>query len=74
MYMEDNDTEARLAFVDRLRSLYFIDGADLPELTEMQRADFMRDPVRYLRNRADKAQSIAIWREIEKRQGGGNAA
>lgn len=72
--MDDDDTKARLEFMDRLRSLYCIDGWQLPELTRDQQREFIRDPAGYLRNRADKAQSTAIWREIEKRQGGANAA
>ena len=62
------DEEERHAFVDRMRSLYFIDGYQIPELTGEQQAQFIRDPSGYLRNYADKVQSTAIWREIEKRQ------
>ena len=66
--MASTDEEERRVFVDRLRSLYFIDGHQLPELTEEHQAQFIRDPAGYLRNYADRVQSLAIWREIEKRQ------
>ena len=53
--------------MNRLRSLYNIDGDQLPELDESQWAMFSRDPVRYL-IRASAEHADAIWREIEKRQ------
>jgi SOS-response transcriptional repressor LexA len=55
------------SFRNRVRSLYNIDGHKLPELTEEQQREFVRDPPRYFIN-TDKQQSDAIWREIEKRQ------
>jgi hypothetical protein len=55
------------AFLNRVRSLFNIDGYRLPELTEEQRGKFLRDPVRYFIG-ADDMQAAAIWREIEKRQ------
>ena len=62
------DTEDRmLAFKNRLRSLFNIDGFLLPELSRDQQYEFVRDPVRYL-IRTDRAQSEAIWREVERRQ------
>lgn len=57
----------RAEFLNRLRSLHNIDGFLLPELSREQQSDFLRDPVRYFMG-ADKAQSDAIWREVEKRQ------
>ncbi len=54
-------------FLNRVRSLFNIDGYQLPELTSDQQREFVRDPVRYF-IRTDKAQSDAIWREVEKRQ------
>lgn len=54
-------------FINRVRSLFNIDGFLLPELTAAQQSDFIRDPVRYFIG-TDKAQSDAIWREVEKRQ------
>jgi hypothetical protein len=57
----------KAGFRSRVRSLWNIDGWLLPELTTEQQTEFMHDPVRYF-TRADKRQSDAIWREIEKRQ------
>lgn len=54
-------------FINRVRSLYNIDGYLLPELSEEEQAQFIRNPSRYLMH-ADKGQSDAIWREVEKRQ------
>jgi hypothetical protein len=54
-------------FTNALRSLFNIDGYLLPELTDEQQREFVRDPVRYL-IRTDKAQQDAIWREVSKRQ------
>lgn len=54
-------------FLNRVRSLFNIDGHLLPELTREQQGDFLRDPVRYF-IAADAAQSDAIWREVENRQ------
>jgi hypothetical protein len=56
------------AFLNRLRSLYNINGSKLPELTVEEQRDFVRDPSGYMRNKADKPQLHAIWREIEARQ------
>lgn len=55
------------AFANMLRSLFNIDGYQLPELTSEQQLAFVRDPVRYF-IRAGKAQQDAIWREVAKRQ------
>lgn len=60
-------TAARALFLNRLRTLFNIDGYLLPELTAEQQAEFVRDPVRYL-IRTDKDQTLAIWREVERRQ------
>jgi hypothetical protein len=57
----------RSEFLNRLRSLYNIDGYLLPELTFEQRREFLRDPARYFIN-TDRVQTEAIWREVEKRQ------
>lgn len=54
-------------FLNRVRSLFNIDPHLLPELTTEQQAEFIREPVRYF-IQADKAQSDAIWREVERRQ------
>ena len=56
------------AFLNRLRTLTCIDGWQLPELSKGEQDAFMADPYRFFM-RADKAQSDAIWREVEKRQG-----
>ena len=57
------------SFINRIRSLFNIDGYTLPELTREQQLEFLRDPVRYFLN-ADEAQSDAIMREVESRQKG----
>ena len=57
------------AFINRIRSLFNIDGYTLPELTREQQLEFLRDPVRYFLN-TDEAQSDAIMREVESRQKG----
>lgn len=54
-------------FLNCVRSLFNIDGYLLPELTEEQQIQFIRDPVRYFIG-TDKAQSDAIWREVLARQ------
>jgi hypothetical protein len=61
-----NQVEKR-AFINRIRSLYNIDGDQLPELAVEQQSKFLADPVRFLLN-ANDAQSDAIMREIEGRQ------
>ena len=55
------------AFLNRIRSLFNIDGYLLPELSKDQQLQFLRDPVRFFLN-ADEAQSDAIMREVESRQ------
>lgn len=55
-------------FLSAIRSLYNIDGYQLPELTAFDRHRFLRDPVRYLIAIAPDAQQEAIWREVSKRQ------
>ena len=57
------------SFINRIRSLFNIDGYTLPELTREQQSEFLRDPVRYFLN-TDEAQSDAIMREVENRQKG----
>ena len=57
------------AFINRIRSLFNIDGYMLPELTGQQQLEFLRDPVLYFLN-TDEAQSDAIMREVESRQRG----
>ena len=54
-------------FTNCLRSLFNIDGYQLPELTQEQQGQFIRDPVRYFIS-TDKAQQDAIFREVAKRQ------
>lgn len=55
-------------FVNRVRSLYNIDADLLPELRPEDWHEFRHNPPRYLINAADKTQSDAILREVEKRQ------
>ena len=57
------------AFINRIRSLFNIDGYTLPELTGQQQLEFLHDPVRYFLN-TDEDQSDAIMREVESRQRG----
>jgi hypothetical protein len=57
------------AFINRIRSLFNIDGYTLPELTRQQQLEFLCDPERYFLN-TDEAQSDAIMREVESRQKG----
>ena len=57
------------SFINRIRSLFNIDGYTLPELTREQQLEFLRDPVRYFLS-TDEAQSDAIMREVENRQKG----
>lgn len=54
-------------FLNRLRTLFNIDGDEMDELSEQQQLRFVDDPARYL-IRANEKHSDAIWREIEKRQ------
>ena len=54
-------------FANMVRSIFNIDGYQLPELTSEQQLEFVRDPVRYFIN-TDKAQNEAIFREVAKRQ------
>jgi hypothetical protein len=65
--IESRNSMEKRAFLNRIRSLYNIDGYLLPELGKDQQSQFLRDPVRFLLN-ADEAQSDAIMREIESRQ------
>ena len=60
-------------FINRLRSLFNIDGYKLPELSWRQQHNFVCDPVRYF-IQADDEQQAAIWREVEKRQSVGTFA
>jgi hypothetical protein len=55
------------AFLNRVRSLFNIDGDQLPELDRDEWRSFRDDPVRFFM-RADDWQAAAIWREVEKRQ------
>ena len=57
----------KVQLLNRIRSLFNIDGYLLPELSLSEQERFLRDPVRYFIN-ADEPQSDAIFREIEKRQ------
>jgi hypothetical protein len=54
-------------FINRIRSLYNIDGHLLSELSSQQQLAFLRAPVTYFLE-TDEAQSDAIMREIERRQ------
>lgn len=66
--MELGSDADRLLFMNRLRSMFNIDGYLLPELSQDEQREFVREPIKYLINRADKPQALAIWRELEKRQ------
>jgi hypothetical protein len=55
------------AFINRIRSLFNIDGYRLPELTREQQSQFLGDPVRFILT-ADEAASDAVMREVESRQ------
>jgi len=55
------------AFLNRLKSLRFIDRSQLPELTREEWPDFRDNPTHYFVC-ADDLQQAAIWREIEKSQ------
>jgi hypothetical protein len=61
------DQMEKRTFINRIRSLYSIDGDRLPELTREQQATFLANPVRFLLE-ANEAQSDAIMREVEARQ------
>jgi hypothetical protein len=54
-------------FINRIRSLYNIDGHLLSELSSQQQLAFLRAPVTYFLE-TDETQSDAIMREIERRQ------
>ena len=54
-------------FINRIRSLYNIDGHLLGELSSREQLAFLRDPVTYFLQ-SDETQSDAIMREIENRQ------
>jgi hypothetical protein len=54
-------------FINRIRSLYNIDGHLLPELSSQQQLAFLRAPVTYFLE-TDETQSDAIMREVERRQ------
>jgi len=58
-------------FMNRIRSLYNIDGWQLPELNDGDWPKFRDDPARYLVLCSDR-QADAIWREVEKRQAKGS--
>ena len=61
------DQMEKRTFINRIRSLYSIDGDLLPELTREQQSTFLANPVRFLL-KANEAQSDAIMREVEARQ------
>ena len=56
-------------FIDSIRSLYNIDRAQLPELTDSQWPEFRDDPPRFLIH-AEPRLATAIMREVEQRQPG----
>ena len=58
----------RTLFLNMVRSLFNINGDRLPELTQDEQREFVRDPARYFINRADKPQIDAIYREVMRRQ------
>ena len=55
------------SFTNMLRSMFNIDGHQLPELGKDRQWEFLKDPVRYFMRSSDADQD-AIWREIMKRQ------
>ena len=55
-------------FANMVRSLYNVDLAYLPELSNQDWKEFCEDPPRYFINRADKIQLEAICREVWRRQ------
>jgi hypothetical protein len=55
------------AFHNRIRSLFCIDGCDLPDLAPDELARFLADPVRYF-IRTDDAKAGVIWRAVEARK------
>jgi hypothetical protein len=65
--MTDLDAQVKRMFLNRLRSLFNIDSAQLPELSASEWPRFRDDPVKFLM-RAGDAQTDAIWREVERRQ------
>jgi hypothetical protein len=54
-------------FLNGIRSLFNIDGYQLPELNWGQQLDFVQNPVKFF-IQADDEQQAAIWREVAKRQ------
>ena len=54
-------------FLNRLKSLYNIDGYLLPELNYFDWVKFRDHPSAFFIN-ADDGKRAAIWREVEKRQ------
>lgn len=63
----------KMEFLSILRSLWNIDRADLPELSDDEWPAFRDHPHNFFKQ-ADRIQSDAIWREVEKRQLGGTAS
>lgn len=55
------------AFTNMLRSLFNIDGYQLPELSKQEQTTFICDPAHFFIAASDDHQD-AIWREIMKRQ------
>lgn len=55
------------SFLNCIRSLFNIDGYQLPELNWGQQLDFVQNPVKYF-IQAEDEQQVAIWREVSKRQ------
>lgn len=54
-------------FSNQIKSLFNIDGYQLPELSDDHKSQFLRDPVHYFM-RAEEVQQEAIYREVMKRQ------
>lgn len=54
-------------FINAVRSLFNIDGYQLPELTAGQQREFLGDPARFFIKASPPLQD-AIWREVAKRQ------
>lgn len=59
--------ESAVAFRNRVRSLFNINGGLLPELTPEHQLEFVRDPARYYINTSYE-EAKAIWREVQRRQ------
>ena len=58
--------DSKALFLNRVRSLFNIDGYCLPELDKYDWAAFRADPPKFFM-RCENSKAEAIWREVEKR-------